>query len=121
MRKRGLGKGRAKDKSNVEFADFERGIEDLRREFRHSNDAAQAATRRATTIGENLISIIKPIKSSLRDLNARIIRVEQQGSETAAVVPGLQKLLSEDNGRIAIQTEASQQRLMALTDQLSLL
>ncbi len=121
LRKRGLGKGRAKDKSNVEFADFERGIEDLRREFRHSNDAAQAATRRATTIGENLISIIKPIESSLRDLNARIIRVEQQGSETAAVVPGLQKLLSEDNGRIAIQTEASQQRLMALTDQLSLL
>jgi len=121
LRKRGLMRGRAKDKIYVGVADFERGIEDLRREFRHSNDAAQAATRRATTIGENLISIIKPIELALRDLNARLIRVEQQGNETATFVAGLQKLLSEENGRIAIQTEALQQRLIAVTDQLSLL
>ena len=121
LRKRGLIRGRAKDKSYVGYADFERGIEDLRREFRHSSDAAQAATRRATTIGENLISIIKPIELALRDLNARLIRVEQQANETATFVVGLQKQLSENNGRISIQTETLQQRLIAVTDQLSLL
>ena len=121
LRKRGLMRGRAKYKSYVGYADFERAIEDLRLEFKHSSDAAHAATRRATTIGANLISIIKPIELALSDLNARLIRVEQQGNQTATFVAGLQKVISEDNGRTAIQTEGLQQRLMAATDQLSLL
>ena len=58
---------------------------------------------------------------ALRDLNARLIRGEQQAKETATLVAGLQKQLSEDNGRLAIQTETLQQRLIAVTDQLSLL
>ena len=89
--------------------------------FRHSNDAAQAATRRATTIGENLISIIKPIELALRDLNDRLIRVEQQGNETATVCAWAAEALSENNGRIAIQAETLQHRFIAITDQLSLL
>src|SRR5262249_4558651 len=121
LRKRGLRNGRAKNKGYVEFADFEHGIENLRREFRLSNDAAQAAIRRATTIGENLVSIIKPIELALRDLNGRLIRLEQQSNDAVTYVAGLQKQLSEENGQIATKTEGLQQGLTAVTNQLSLL
>jgi hypothetical protein len=109
------------DRSYVAYADFERGIEDLRREFRHSNDAAQSAARRATMIGENLISINKQVELVLRDLNGRLRRVEQQANETASFVVGLHKQLSENNGQISIQTETLQPRFIAITNQLRLL
>jgi len=55
----------------VKSADFKRGIDALRFEFRRSlDDARTTTTKRATTIGDNLLAVIKPI-------DARLMKVEQ--------------------------------------------
>ena len=74
----------------------ERNIEAFRLEFRRSIDAAQAATIKsiAKTIHDNIFSVIKPIDSSVRDLDARLARQEQQHADaTAAHMTGTQILV----------------------------
>ena len=76
-------------------ANLERNIEAFRLEFRRSIDAAQAATIKsiAKTIHDNIFSVIKPIDSSVRDLDARLARQEQQHADaTAAHMAGTQIL-----------------------------
>jgi chromosome segregation ATPase len=76
-------------------ANLERNIEAFRLEFRRSIDAAQAATIKsiAKTIHDNIFSVIKPIDSTVRDLDARLARLEQQHADaTAAHMAGTQIL-----------------------------
>jgi len=67
-------------------ADFERGIDALRLELRRSIDAAHAATVKnvATTIRDNIFSVIRPIDSTVRDFDDRLARLEQQHADAAA-------------------------------------
>jgi archaellum component FlaC len=67
-------------------ANLERNIEAFRLEFRRSIDAAQAATIKsiAKTIHDNIFSVIRPIDSSVRDLDARLARQEQQHANASA-------------------------------------
>jgi chromosome segregation ATPase len=74
---------------------LERGIEAFRLEFRRSIDAAQATTIKsiAKTIHDNIFSVIRPIDSTVRDLDARLARLEQQYADAAAThVAGTQIL-----------------------------
>jgi chromosome segregation ATPase len=76
-------------------ADFERSVETLRLEFRGLIDAAQAATIKsiAKTVRDNIYSVVKPIDSTMRDLDDRLARLEQQHAEaTAAHTAGTQIL-----------------------------
>jgi chromosome segregation ATPase len=76
-------------------ANLERNIEAFRLEFRRSIDVAQAATIKsiAKTIHDNIFSVIKPIDSTVRDLDARLARQEQQHADaTAAHMAGTQIL-----------------------------
>ena len=76
-------------------ANLERSIEAFRLEFRRSIDAAQAATIKsiARTIHDNIFSVIKPIDSTVRDLDARLASLEQQHADaTATHVAGTQIL-----------------------------
>lgn len=65
-------------------ANLEHSIEAFRLEFRRSIDAAQAATIKsvARTIHDNIFSVIKPIDSTVRDLDARLARLEQHTDAT---------------------------------------
>ena len=58
-------------------ANLEHSIEAFQLEFRRSIDAAQAATIKsvARTIHDNIFSVIKPIDSTVRDLDARLARL----------------------------------------------
>jgi len=90
-------------------ANLERGIEAFRLEFRRSIDAAQAATIKsiAKTIHDNIFSVIKPIDSTVTDLDARIARLEQQHADaTAAHVAGTQ-ILNVRLARLEEHTDAS--------------
>ena len=76
-------------------ANLERNIDAFRLEFRRSIDAAQAATIKsiAKTIHDNIFSVIKPIDSTARDLDARLVRLQQQHADaTAAHMAGTQIL-----------------------------
>jgi hypothetical protein len=69
---------RAFDSSTARIA-----IEAFRLEFRRSIDAAQATTIKsiAKTIHDNIFSVIKPIDSTVRDLDARLARLEKQHAD----------------------------------------
>ncbi len=101
-------------KKYVRPADFERGIETLRQEFRHSIEAAQTASKRARTVSESLASVIKPIDSTVTDLDTRLARLEEHADATAAFMAASQKQASEENERIAVRLEGLEQRQMAL-------
>jgi outer membrane murein-binding lipoprotein Lpp len=76
-------------------ANLERNIEAFRLEFRRSIDAAQAATIKsiAKTIHDNIFSVIKPVDSTVRDLDARLARLEKQHADAAAAhMAGIQIL-----------------------------
>ncbi len=101
-------------KKYIRSADFERGIEALRQEFKHSLEAAQTASKRARTVSESLVSVIKPIDSTVTDLDARLARLEEHADATAAFMAASQKRASEENERIAVRLEGLEQRQMAL-------
>lgn len=69
---------------------FERSIEAFRLEFQRSIDAAQAAT--VKTIGNNIFSVVKTINSTVKDLSARLARLEEHADETATHIAGTQNL-----------------------------
>src|SRR5262249_36679831 len=76
-------------------SNIESNIEAFRLEFRRSIDAAQAATIKsvAKTIHDNIYSVVKPIDSTVRDLDARLARLEQRHADaTAAHMAGTQIL-----------------------------
>ena len=89
-------------------ANLERNIEAFRLEFRRSIDAAQAATIKsiAKTIHDNIFSVIKPIDSTVRDLDARVARQQQQHADaTAAHMAGTQ-ILDVRLARLEERTDA---------------
>ena len=90
-------------------ANLERNIEAFRLEFRRSIDAAQAATIKsiARTIHDNIFSVIKPIDSTVRDLDARLASLEQQHADaTATHVAGTQ-ILDVRLARLEQHTDAT--------------
>ena len=145
-------------------AAFERNIDAFRLEFQHSIDAAQAATIKsvAKTIRDSISLVIRPIDSTMRELDARLARLEQQqadatpsdtgGAEifdvhlarleqhadgairnladrfaglekhteaTASQITGTQKQALEENERIAARLIGVEQKLTAVSEQLS--
>jgi len=106
----------------VKSADFKRGIEALRIEFRRSlDDTRTATTKRATTIGDHLLSVIKPIDVAVTDLNVRLERLEEHADAVSSFMAGPQRHALEDNERIDARLTKVEQSLKALIEQLSVL
>lgn len=106
----------------VKSADFKRGIEALRLEFRRSlDDTRTATTKRAATIGDNLLAVIKPIDVAVTDLNVRLERLEEHADAVSSFMAGPQRHALEDNERIDARLTKVEQSLKALIEQLSLL
>ena len=106
----------------VKSADFKRGIEALRLEFRRSLDDTRTATsKRATMIGDNLLSFIKPIDVTVTDLNVRLERLEEHADAVSSFMAGPQRHALEDNERIGARLTKVEQSLETLIEQLSVL
>ena len=106
----------------VKSADFKRGIDALRFEFRRSlDDARTTTTKRATTIGDNLLAVIKPIDVAVTDLNVRLGKLEEHADAVSSFMVGPQRQALEDNERIDARLMKVEQTLKALIEQLSLL
>jgi chromosome segregation ATPase len=106
----------------VKSADYKRGIEALRLDFRRSIDEARAATtRKATAVGDKLLSVIKPIDRSVTDLNVRFARLEERADAVEAFMAGPQKNVLQENEQITARLRKLEQRLTALADQVSLI
>ena len=109
-------------RSHVKSADFKRGVEALRLEFRRSIDEARTATTRRTTANrENLLSVIKPIDLAVTDLNLRLARLEEHADAVAIFMAGPQKQALEEKQQADARLRKLEQSLKALTDQLSLI
>ena len=109
-------------RSYVKSADFKQGMGALRLEFKRSIEEARAVTsRKATAINDNLLSVIKPIDSTVTDLNVRLARLEEHADAVEAFMAGPQKQALEENERIGTRLRRLEQRLNALPDQLSLI
>jgi hypothetical protein len=109
-------------RSYVRSADFKRGIEALRFEFKRSIDETRATTtRKATTIRENLLSIIKPMDSTLTDLSARLARLEEHADAVDTFMAGPQKQALEESEQIVARLTKLEQRLKAVANELSLI
>jgi hypothetical protein len=105
----------------VRSADLKRGIEALRLEFRRSIEETRAtAGRKTTAVRENLLSVIKPIDSTLADLAARLVRLEEHADAVDTFMTGPQKQALEANEQIAARLTKLEQKLKAVTDELSL-
>jgi chromosome segregation ATPase len=106
----------------VKPADFKRGIEALRVEFRRSLDDTRTVTaKRATTIGDNLLSVIKPIDVAVTDLNVRLERLEEHADAVSSFMAGPQRHALEENERIDARVTKVEQSLKALIERLSVL
>jgi chromosome segregation ATPase len=106
----------------VKAGDFKRGIDALRLEFRRSlDDTRTATTKRATTIGDNLLSIIKPIDVAMTDLNLRLGKLEEHADAVSSFMAGPQRQALEDSGRFDARLTRVEQKLKASIEQLSLL
>jgi uncharacterized protein YoxC len=121
FRKRGLTRGRSNhtdDNHYATYIDFDRALKAFRREFWHSLDGAQSAARSATTIGERVIAAIKPIELALRDLNNRLVNLEQRANDPIAAE---QKHSSEESGHVVdnVHLKGLERQLIAVTDQIS--
>ena len=106
----------------VKNADFKHDIEALRLEFRRSLDNARtASTKRATAIGDNLLSVIKPVDLAVTDLNIRLGKLEEHADAVSSFIAGPQRQALENNEQIDVRLTKVEQRLKALVEQLSLL
>jgi chromosome segregation ATPase len=106
----------------VKPADFKRGIEALRVEFRRSLDDTRTVTaKRATTIGDNLLSVIKPIDVAVTDLNVRLERLEEHADAVSSFMAGPQRHALEENERIDARLTKVEQSLKVLIERLSVL
>ena len=106
----------------VKAADLKRGIEALRLEFRRSlDDTRTTTTKRATTIGDNLLSVIKPIDVAVTDLNLRLGKLEEHADAVSSFMTGPQRQVLEENERIDARLTKVEQKLKPLIEQISLL
>ena len=90
-------------------ANLERNIDAFRLEFRRSIDASQAATIKiiAKTIHDNIFSVIKPIDSTVRDLDARLARLEKQHADAATAQMAGTQILDVRLARLEEHADAS--------------
>ena len=90
-------------------ANLERNIDAFRLEFRRSIDASQAATIKiiAKTIHDNIFSVIKPIDSTVRDLDARLARPEKQHADAATAQMAGTQILDVRLARLEEHADAS--------------
>ena len=106
----------------VKSVEFKRDIEALRLEFRRSIDETRAATARKTTAAnDKLLLVIKPIDTSVTDLNVRLAQLEERADSVEAFMAGPQKNVLQENEQIAARLRKLEQKLTALTDQISLI
>lgn len=106
----------------VSSAEFKRGIEALRFEFRRSIEETRATSgRKAAAVRENLLSVIKPIDSNLADSAARLAKLEEHADAVETFMAGPQKQALEENEQIAARLTKLEQRLKAVTNELSLI
>jgi len=104
----------------VKAADLKRGIEALRLEFRRSlDDTRTTTTKRATTIGDNLLSVIKPIDVAVTDLNLRLGKLEEHADAVSSFMTGPQRQVLEENERIDARLTKVEQKLKPLIEQIS--
>jgi len=104
----------------VKAADLKRGIEALRLEFRRSlDDTRTITTKRATTIGDNLLSVIKPIDVAVTDLNLRLGKLEEHADAVSSFMTGPQRQVLEENERIDARLTKVEQKLKPLIEQIS--
>jgi len=104
----------------VKAADLKRGIEALRLEFRRSlDDTRTTTTKRATTIGDNLLSVIKPIDVAVTDLNLRLGKLEEHADAVSSFMTGPQRQALEENERIDARLTKVEQKLKPLIEQIS--
>jgi cell division septum initiation protein DivIVA len=104
----------------VKSIEFKRSIEALRLEFGRSIDEARAATtRKSTAVGDKLLSVIKPIDTSVTELNARLARLEERADSVEAFVAGPQQNALQETTQIAARLRKLEQKLSAVTDQVS--
>ncbi len=104
----------------VKSAEFKRGIETLRLEFRRSIEEARAATtKKATTVGDKILSVIKPIDTNVTELNIRLARLEERADSVEAFMARPQKNVLQENEQIAARLRKLEQNLTALADQVS--
>jgi chromosome segregation ATPase len=99
----------------VKSAEFKRGIDALRLEFRRSIDETRAATTRKAT------AVIKPIDASVADLNVRLGRLEERADSAEAFMAGSQTNALQETDHIAAHLRKVEQNLNALSDQISLI
>lgn len=105
----------------VKSVEFKRGVEALRLELRRSVDETRAAAaRKAATVGDKLLSVIKPIDANVAELHVRLARLEEFANSVEAFMAGPQKNV-QDNEQIAVRLRTLEQKLTALTDQVSLI
>jgi hypothetical protein len=110
----------ARRRRYVKSAEFKRGIETVRLEFRRSIEEARAATtKKATTVGDKLLSVIKPIDTNVTELNVRLARLEERADSVEAFMARPQKNVLQENEQIAARLRKLEQNLTALTDQVS--
>jgi hypothetical protein len=101
---------------------FKHDIEALRLEFRRLLDHTRtASTKRATAIGDNLLSVIKPIDVAVTNLNVRLGKLEEHADAVSSFMAGPQRQALEDEEQIYGRLTKVEQRLKALVEQLSLL
>lgn len=101
---------------------FKHDIEALRLEFRQSLDHTRtASTKRATAIGDNLLSILKPIDVAVTDLNVRLGKLEEHADVVSSFMAGSQRQDLGENEQIYGRLTKVEQRLKALVERLSLL
>ncbi len=110
----------ARRRRYVKSAEFKRGIEVLRLEFRRSIEEARAATtKKATTVGDKLLSVIKPIDINVTELNVRLARLEERADSVEAFIARPQKNVLQETEQIAARLSKLEQNLTALADQVS--
>jgi predicted O-linked N-acetylglucosamine transferase (SPINDLY family) len=106
----------------VKSIEFKRGIEALRLELGRSIDEARAATtRKAAAVGDKLLSVIKPIDTSVTELAARLARLEERADSVEAFLAGPQQNALQEATQIAARLGKLEQKLSAATDQVSLI
>lgn len=83
-------------------AAFERNIDAFRLEFQRSIEESQAATIKsvAKTIRDSISLVIRPLDSTMRDLDARLTRLEQQQSDATSTDIGDDGILDAHLARL---------------------
>jgi hypothetical protein len=103
----------------VKSVEFKRVIEAIRIEFRRSIDEARTATRRATAVGDKLVSVIEQLDTCVTDLNVRLAKLEEHAHAVEVFMARSQKNGLQENEQIAARLGKLEQKLIALTDQVS--